>query len=159
MGSRVRRTLGPGLFGRVDGGVLQVGGDVLEVRSGRGAVQRLVVLQQRQVIRVRLEMRLQALRVEQLQAQLLRPSLRRSRNLAYPNPEGATQPVTTGAASARRHETRGLGGDGGTSTATLRLLSSCSCDRTPAVFTQTPWQVLETAPITKFSKRHPPVTR
>lgn len=59
-----RRTLGPGLLGRVDRGVLEVGGDVLEVRGGCGAVQRLVVLQQRQVVRVRLEVRLQPLRVE-----------------------------------------------------------------------------------------------
>ena len=53
------------------GRILQVGRQVLEVRRGRRAVQRLVVAQQCQVPRVRLEVRLQALRIKQLQPQLL----------------------------------------------------------------------------------------
>ncbi len=57
------------------GGVLEVGGDVFQVRGRGGLGQGLVVLEQRQVSRVLLKVRLQPLGVEQLYAQLLGPRL------------------------------------------------------------------------------------
>jgi hypothetical protein len=64
------------LLGRRHRGVLQVLRQALQVAGARRPRQRLVVLQQRQVARVRLEVRRQPLAVEQLQPQLLRARLR-----------------------------------------------------------------------------------
>jgi hypothetical protein len=57
-------------------GVAQVGRQVLQVRRRRGARERLVVLEQREVARVLLEVLPQPRAVQQLQAQLLRARLR-----------------------------------------------------------------------------------
>lgn len=64
------------LLDRLRSGVLQVGGQPLEVRRWRRPRQRLVMPQQRQVSRVRLEVGFQPRGIEQLQPQLLGARLR-----------------------------------------------------------------------------------
>ena len=88
----VARPTWPGVAGGGGAGhgghVAQVGRQVLEVGGDRRARQRLVVLEQRQVAGVLLEVRAQALAVEQLQPQLLRPRLGGSTRASWDTGQG-----------------------------------------------------------------------